>query len=111
MQVTTQQHGAVTVIKPEGPLVEAESAPLRQQLKEVRRTSLGRFVLDLSATPFVDSKGLELLYECGRDMGDSGQVMRLCSVNETVREVLELTELSSVFEHYDDVNSAVRSFL
>lgn len=111
MQVNQQQHGAVIVVKPEGPLIESESAPLRQQLREVRRASMGRFVLDLSGTPFVDSQGLELLAECSRELSESGQSMRLCAVNETVREVLELTDLASMFEHYEDVNGAVRSFL
>ena len=31
--------------------------------------------------------------------------------NDTLREVLDLTGLSASFECYDDVNSAVRSFL
>ena len=31
--------------------------------------------------------------------------------SEGVREVLELTDLASMFEHFDDVNSGVRSFL
>jgi len=33
------------------------------------------------------------------------------SARETVREILDLTELSPLFEHFEDVNTAVRSFL
>jgi anti-anti-sigma regulatory factor len=40
-----------------------------------------------------------------------GRALKLCAVNKTVRQVLELTELVSHFDHFDDVNSAVRSFL
>jgi anti-anti-sigma factor len=111
MKISQQKHGAVTVLKPEGPLVDADVVAFRQQLKEVRRSSLGRFVVDLSAIPFVDSKGLESLAEMSEEMSGSGQVLRLCAVNETVREVLELTGLATRFEHYDDTTSAVRSFL
>ena len=32
-------------------------------------------------------------------------------VEDTVREVLELTDLASHFEHFHDANTAVRSFL
>jgi anti-anti-sigma regulatory factor len=45
------------------------------------------------------------------EMGKSGQALRLCAANKTIREVFELTELSSQFDHFEDANTAVRSFL
>lgn len=111
MKIHEQRHGAVTILRPEGPLVDQDVVPFRQQLNNVRRSSLGRVVVDMGTIPFVDSKGLETLVEVTREMAESGQALRLCSVNETIREVLELTDLSAMFEHYADVNSAVRSFL
>jgi len=38
-------------------------------------------------------------------------MLKLCASNKTLREVLNLTGLSPLFEHFDDVNTAVRSFL
>lgn len=111
MKIHEQRHGAVTILRPEGPLVDQDVVPFRQQLNNVRRSSLGRVVVDMGTIPFVDSKGLETLVEVTREMAESGQALRLCGVNETIREVLELTEISPLFEHYADVNSAVRSFL
>lgn len=111
MKIHEQQHGAVMVVKPEGALIDAGVSPFRERLDQVRRATLGRVVADLSACPFIDSKGLEALVEATEEMAGSGQVLRLCGVNETVREVLELTDLSRLFEHYEDANSAVRSFL
>lgn len=111
MNIDEQKHGAVTVIKPEGPLVEDDVVPFRQRVNEVRKSAMGRVVVDLSAVSFVDSRGLETLAELSDQMAESGQVLRLCAESETVREVLELTELAGRFEHYEDVNSAVRSFL
>jgi anti-anti-sigma factor len=111
MKIHEQRHGAVTMLRPEGPLVDQDVVPFRQQLNNVRRSSLGRVVVDMGTVPFMDSKGLETLVEVTHEMAESGQALRLCSVNETIREVLELTDLASMFEHYADVNSAVRSFL
>ena len=111
MKITDQRQGAVTVVKPEGPLTEAEVAAFKQRLLETLSGSLGRFVVDMSAVPFVDSKGLEALLDITEEMGKTGQVLRLCAANKTVREVLELTELASQFDHFEDANTAVRSFL
>ena len=111
MRIHEQRSGAVTVLKPEGPLLEADAAALKAKLLATLAGSLGRFVLDMSATPYVDSKGLEALVEVTEEMSRSGQALRLCAPNKTVREVLELTDLASQFDHFEDTNTAVRSFL
>jgi len=111
MKITEQRQGAVVVLKPEGALVEADAAALKQRLTQAMGASLGRFVVDLSNVPFVDSRGLEVLVEVTEELGKSGQVLRLCAANKTVREVLELTDLTGLFDHFEDANTAVRSFL
>lgn len=111
MKITEQRQGAVIVLKPDGALVEQDCALFKGRMAEAMTASLGRFVVDLSAVPFVDSRGLETLVEVTEELGESGQALRLCSANKTIREVLELTELTSLFEHFEDANTAVRSFL
>lgn len=111
MEITENRHGAVTVVKPAGPLMGPEVERLKAHLADVTARSLGRFVVDASAIPLVDSRGLEVLAEAAKDLGESGQALRLCGAGETLREVLELTDLAGMFEHYADVTTAVRSFL
>ena len=111
MRISEQRSGAVTVLKPEGPILEADAVALKQKLMATLGASLGRFVVDMSAVPYLDSKGLEALVEVTEEMGRSGQALRLCAPNKTVREVLELTDLASMFDHFEDTNTAVRSFL
>ena len=111
MKITEQRQGAVTVLRPEGPLIAAAADAAKQKFMQTLTGTLGRFVVDMSAVPFVDSKGLEVLAEVTEEMGKSGQALRLCASNKTVREVMELTDLSKLFEHFEDANTAVRSFL
>lgn len=111
MDIVEQRHGAVTVLKPAGPLIGPDAEQFKLRLVDTMTSSLGRFVIDASEVPFVDSRGLEVLKEATDDLSTSGQSLRLCGVNETVREVLQVTDLAGLFEHYQDVTSAVRSFL
>jgi len=111
MKVTEQRQGAVTVLKPEGPLVEADIKDFSGALSQAANANLGRCVVDLSAVPFVDSKGLEALLDATEEMARGGRALKLCSIDRTVRQVLELTGLVNQFEHFEDVNSAIRSFL
>jgi anti-anti-sigma factor len=111
MKVQTQQRGAVTVIRPDGPLVAADVDEFKQRLDEEIRRNLGRVVLDVSAVPFVDSLALECLVDVTTELGHSGKALKLCAPVDTLKEVLELTGVSSEFEQYEDVIAAVRSFL
>lgn len=111
MEVSEVIIGAVKVLKPRGPLVAADADNFKRAALEASRSNLGRIVLDASALPYADSRGLEVLAELADELSGSGLTLKLCETNETMREVLDLTELSGLFEYYEDANTAVRSFL
>lgn len=111
MEIIEERQGAVTVLRPQGPLCSTDAEQFRERVAAVMDKSLGRFVVDAAEIPYLDSRGLEVLKETTEELGQSGQALRLCGANETVREVLDITDLSKLFEHYQDVPSAVRSFL
>ena len=110
MAIETLQQGAVTVLKPTGPLSGEESAAFRSLACQAFGDSGGRFVADLTAVSFVDSQALETLADLGEQARKNGQSLKLCGENETVRQALELTELTEQFEHFADLVAAVRSF-
>jgi len=101
----------VTVVRPSGPLNQDDVEQFRQRINTTMARCMGRLVVDASAVPFADSRGLEVLVEASQQLEDSGQVLRLCGVGPTLREVLELTGLAPKFEFFEDANQAVRSFL
>jgi anti-anti-sigma factor len=111
MVMKEQNIGAVHVLRPEGPLKGAEAEQFRLRLVDLVTATMGRCVVDASAVQFVDSKGLEALVDANDEMAQTGQSLKLCGANDTVRQVLELTDLASRFEYYADANAAVRSFL
>ncbi len=111
MDIQQHQHGAVAVLKPQGPLTGDDAEAVRQRLLEAISQQHGRVVLDASAIPLVDSKGLEALVDVNDSISVTGQALRICGANTVVRRVLELTDLAALFEHFEDANAAVRSFL
>lgn len=111
MEFSEQRHGAVSVIKPDGALTEADAPLFCSRMREAIEDSMGRLVLDASEIAYVDSAGIEALLEIGEKLGETGRVLKLTGVNETLREVFDLTQITGAFECFEDVNSAVRSFL
>ncbi len=111
MKIVTTQHGAVTVVKPQGSLAQSDAEVLASRLPQCISESRGRVVLDLASAPFLDSTALEALADAGQELGRAGQKLRVCGVGPNVREAMELTDVDTWFDFFDDVSSAVRSFL
>ncbi len=111
MEIKEQKQGAVTVLKPQGPLAHEDADALKEKALEAIKRNFGRVVVDGTAISYVDSRGLEALTDVNDEMATSGRCLKLCGLNETVREVLDLTELAPQFDLYEDTNTAVRSFL
>ncbi len=111
MKIDEQTHGAVTVIRPRGPISQQDAETFGVALRAASHRTLGRLVIDASDVPFVDSKGLESILDIADELADNGQALKLCGVCETVREAMDLTEVLQMIEQFEDVPSAVRSFL
>ena len=111
MKLMTEQCGGVAVMKPKEPITWANAEEFKAEMSEAIGKHLGRVVLDVTSVTYVDSKGLGVLVELTQTLAQGGRTLKLCHVNETVRQVIELTGLRPLFECFDDINSAVRSFL
>ncbi|MFI4916062.1 MAG: STAS domain-containing protein [Phycisphaerales bacterium JB060] len=111
MRIDEQVRGAVTFLRPDGAIAQQDSEVFRTKLVEAARRSMGRCVVDASAVPFMDSTALEALLDACDQLGSAGRVLKLCGLNETVRECLELTGIAGRFDIYADGVSAARSFL
>jgi anti-sigma B factor antagonist len=111
MKIQETKQGAVLVLKPSGPLTQGDAAEFKTLATRAVDSNLGRVLVDMTGIPFVDSLGLESMLDVTEHLQKSGQILKICGANKTLREVLVLTGLASQFDHFDDVNSAVRSFL
>jgi len=68
-----------------------------------------QFVLDMSEVEMMDAAGLGELVILLERARAGGSAMKIASPSKLVRELLELTNLSSVFEIYPSVEDAVQS--
>ncbi len=109
MNIEQQQYGEVMVLKPQGPVIGTEVDQLAGRIAKVLEGNCRAIVLDMSRVAFVDSRGLETLVDTTEQLIRSGKVLKLAGANGTLKEVLELTELASLFEQFDDAEAAVGS--
>ena len=107
MKVDEQRRGEVMVVTPQGPLIGSDAEQLGGRLVKAVNDGQGTIVLDASKIAFVDSRGLEALVDAAEQLIRGGRALKMAGANATLREVLELTELASLFEYFDDVDAAM----
>jgi len=99
----------VLIVKCRGRLVyRDEAAALFGEVLRLLPKSQ-QFVLDLSEVEMIDGGGLGELVILLERARFSGSMMKIANPSKFIRELLDLTNLSSVFEIYPTVEDAVRS--
>ncbi len=111
MKFDIHRMGSVTVLAPREPIAQSEVEEFGVLFDEHRRKSGGRLVLDFSQVPYLDSRGVEVLWDVADRQREAGQATRIAAVPELCREILELTGLAEQLDLFDTPESAVRSFL
>ena len=76
--------------------LDLSTAPdLEGPLDQVLESDSGSVLIDLTGCEFIDSTGIALIVRAWQrlDSGENGRVLVICSQNDQVRRVLEITGL------------------
>ena len=83
---------------------------VRNKVKDVVEAGHKRVILDLGGVSYIDSAGLSTLVACYVSAQKAGGEVKLLNLTKFVRDLLQITRLSTVFETYDSLDAAQRSF-
>lgn len=85
----------VRTISVHGELDLSTAPVLEGPLEEALDSGEGSLLIDLSSCEFIDSTGIALIVRAWQrlDSGENGRALVICSQNDQVRRVLEITGL------------------
>jgi anti-anti-sigma factor len=94
VKVGDLEHGVRTV-SVRGELDLSTAPELEGPLEEALEAGDGSVLIDLSSCEFIDSTGIALIVRAWQrlDKGEDGRALVICSDNDQVRRVLEITGL------------------
>jgi anti-anti-sigma factor len=94
VKVGDLEHG-VRTISVRGELDLSTAPDLEGPLKEATDSGEGSVLIDLSQCEFIDSTGIALIVRAWQRLnsGENGRALVICSQNDQVRRVLEITGL------------------
>jgi anti-sigma B factor antagonist len=109
LSLESRQEGKVMVIHCRGRVVyREEAAAVSRMVGDALRNS-NEVVLDLEEVQSVDSAGLGELVVAHISAEEQGKTVKVVGANRSVGELLELTNLSSVFAVYASLAEAMEA--
>lgn len=92
-------------------LEDTDVRALRESIEAVIEQAGGiQLVLDFRHVKFLSSAVLGLLIRISKRVHEQGGQLRLCNIHPGIHEVFKITRLTNVFDIYEDVDGATRSF-
>ena len=111
MELTTREDGRVTIVTANGDLVIGEpEAAFKKTVMRLLEEGRVHLLVDLSAVRFLDSSGLGALVRALTNTQKEGGTTKLLCAGPQIKKLLAMTNLDSVFEMHDDLETAVSSF-
>jgi anti-sigma B factor antagonist len=111
LHIDTKEIGNATILTLSGRVTLGdESNQLRTKIKELLTAGKKRLVLDMGGVGYIDSAGLGTLVAAYTSARNDGGEIRLANITKKFGELLNITKLVTIFDVYDSVTDALKSF-
>lgn len=88
----------VEVVRPSGILDGTKAGQFRQEISNLVESNVDIVLIDFQDVTFMDSSGLGALVLALKTVRAAGGKLFVCSVNEQIKMLFELTSMDRVFE-------------
>ena len=111
LRISEKESEGIAIVELTGRVVLGdESNQLRTKIKELLAKGKTRLILDLANVSYIDSAGLGTLVAGYTSAQSQGASMKLANLTKKFNEQLNITKLVTVFDVYNTVAEAVKSF-
>ncbi|MFZ1684726.1 MAG: STAS domain-containing protein [Candidatus Zixiibacteriota bacterium] len=111
MKLTDRMQEGVVVLEPKGKIMGGPDASLlHDKLYEYIKQDRRMVVVDLAQVDWMNSTGLGILISGYTTLRNNDGLLKLANVTDKIQSLLTITKLVSVFEAFDSVDDAVKSF-
>jgi anti-anti-sigma factor len=106
MEIGEEVQDQALIMIPRGRL-DSRTAPMLQEQLMQRIESAPSLLIDCAHLDYVSSAGLRVLLMGGKQSKQAGRGFALCSLQDSVREVFEISGFLSVLSCYGDRSQAL----
>ncbi len=111
MKFKTKEIESVVVFELKGNIMGgADATALNEELQKLIEAGKKRVVVDLGDVQFMNSSGLGMLIGGLNKIRNAGGDLKIARASEKIQNLLKVTKLTTLFDHYEKVNQAVSAF-
>jgi len=110
MDIKTTEAGDVNVLELAGHLDTNTSPDAESAINALIDSGATKLLINFSALEYISSAGLRILLATGKKLKAVGGDLRICSLNDTVQEVFDISGFSSILAVSKDQDEALSSF-
>ncbi|MCX6828886.1 MAG: STAS domain-containing protein [candidate division Zixibacteria bacterium] len=111
MKLSDFEKNGVAVLEPKGKIMGGPDATiLHDKLHEFIEKGMKKVVVDMSKVEWMNSTGLGILISGLTTIRNNQGDLRLANVTGKIQSLLTITKLITVFEAFDSVEEAIKSF-
>src|ERR1051325_1396787 len=111
LKAVVRRSGDVSIVDLSGRITLGEGSGLvRNTIKDLISSGQKNILLNLKDVTYIDSAGLGELVGAYASVTNAAGIVKLLHAQGRVRDVLQTTELYTVFISFDDEQEALRSF-
>ncbi|MCC5633104.1 STAS domain-containing protein [Nostoc sphaeroides] len=101
----------IKIFQPSGILDGIRGSELRQQITFAVENSVDIVLIDLAAVKIMDSSGLGTLLSALRIVKSAEAKLVICSVNDSVKMLFEITKMERIFQIFVDQDEFHRALV
>jgi anti-sigma B factor antagonist len=106
-----EEKGDVTVLALKGSITMGSGdVSMREHIKGLLEKGRKKVLIDLGEVGFIDSTGLGELVAAYTTSRHQGATLKLVHLTKKIHDLLDITQLASVFESYESMDEALKSF-
>ncbi len=111
MKLSDRVEGDVVILEPKGKIMGGPDASLlHDKLYEYIEKDRKKVIIDLAKVDWMNSTGLGILISGYTTLRNHDGQLKLVNVTEKIHSLLTITKLVTVFEAYDSLDEAMKSF-
>ena len=111
MKIDSRAVGGLTILDIHGKITIGEgSVEIRNKIRDLLAAGNDKILLNLGDVSYVDSSGIGELVSCYTSVSNQGGQLKLLNLTKRLEELLAITKLLTVFDCYNDENTAISSF-
>ena len=110
MQISTRTRDEVTIVAIAGSLDSITSAEAQQALDAILAGGARKIAIDFTALDYISSAGLRVMLGVAKQLRASGGALRTFGLNDSVREVFDISGFSAILSVFPAEGDAFKGF-